>query len=222
MNRSAQQKQPDSAAHRPSKAFGKPQSEKSRVILAGALEVFTTQGYAAASMDRIAKAAGVSKPTLYSHFKNKEGLFIALIQQLTEKQNQMLLNLPTELGASIPPEKVLHRIATSVLEGFSENHKLMTLMRLIIGESERFPALALTFVREVEKPLLEKLCAYLGAQTQLNFLDPMVAARIFVGSLAHYMIVQKIMQGETVLPLDRELMVKGLVDQLMAGGNVGE
>ena len=41
-------------------------------------------GYAAASMDRIAVATSVSKPTLYSYFQGKEGLFTALIQQVSQ------------------------------------------------------------------------------------------------------------------------------------------
>ncbi|MGC1247708.1 MAG: TetR/AcrR family transcriptional regulator, partial [Spirulinaceae cyanobacterium] len=49
-----------------SKQPSKNKSDKGQAILAGALQVFTKHGYAAASMDRIASAAGVSKPTLYS------------------------------------------------------------------------------------------------------------------------------------------------------------
>lgn len=55
-------------------------ADKEEVILQGALQVFTHQGYAAASMDRIAAAAGVSKSTLYSYFRDKEGVFVALVQ----------------------------------------------------------------------------------------------------------------------------------------------
>lgn len=197
----------------------KTQSDKAKIILAGALEVFTTQGYAAASMDRIAKAAGVSKPTLYTYFKNKEGLFVALIQQMSGKGQQMLHALPTTPDGSMPPEKVLYTMAITVLTEFSANQNLMTLMRLIIGESERFPELGKTFVREVQKPMLERLCAYLETQPQLNFPDAMVAARIFAGALVHYMIVQKIMHGEEILPLERDRMVKGLVHQMLAGCN---
>lgn len=192
------------------------QSEKGKAILAGALKVFTTQGYAAASMDRIAKVAGVSKPTLYTHFKNKEGLFIALIQQKTKDNHQMLASLPTAAYLQAPPETMLSRLATTVLEEFSENQSLMTLLRLIIGESERFPNLAKTFVREVEKPMLEMLAAYLTAQPRLNYPDPMVAARIFVGAIVHYLLTQNVLQGSEILPMERDRMVKGLVHQMMA------
>lgn len=189
---------------------------KAQTILTGALKVFTTQGYAAASMDQIAKTCGVSKPTLYTYFTNKEGLFIALVQQQTGEHHQLMsvLNAPAK---PLPPEQMLHNMAALVIDNFSKNQTLLTLMRLIIGESERFPDLAKTFVREVTQPLLARLVAYLETQPQLNLFDPMVAARIFVGALVHYLIVQEIMHGKEILPLDRDRMIKGLVYQMLAG-----
>jgi len=196
--------------HRPRKE--KP--DKAQAILAGALQVFTSHGYAAASMDRIASAAGVSKPTLYSYFQDKEGLFFALVMQLTKNNRKTLFSLPTKSNLQAPPDKVLHQIATSVLTEFSQNQPLLTLMRLIIGESERFPELAQTFIREIKKPILEKLASYLASQPQLNLPDPMVAARIFIGSLVDYLITQHIMNGSEILPLEGDRMVDGLVHLL--------
>ena len=117
--------------------------EKASAILLGALEVFTTHGYAAASMDRIASAAGVSKPTVYSYFKDKEHLFIALIQQMTQRTDHTLQALQSGGISQMPPEEGLRLLATTVLENFvHDNQRLPTFMRLIIGESERFPELA--------------------------------------------------------------------------------
>ena len=53
--------------------------EKRQLILDAAVELFTEFGYQSTSMDKIAKQAGVSKQTLYSHFGNKEELFSASI-----------------------------------------------------------------------------------------------------------------------------------------------
>ncbi|NJL86086.1 MAG: TetR/AcrR family transcriptional regulator [Leptolyngbyaceae cyanobacterium SM1_1_3] len=194
----------------------KNKTDKVKVILAGALEVFTTHGYASASMDRIAAAANVSKPTLYRYFQDKEGLFVALIQQLTATNNQILFDLSTEPNSQNPPEKALRHLATSVLEKFSRNEPLSNLMRLIIGESERFPGLARTFVREIQKPLLSRLSSYLAAQPQLHLPDPPVAARIFVGSLVHYLLVQNVMHGSDIVPLERDRMIDGLIHLIMA------
>lgn len=190
---------------------------KAQTILAGALEVFTNQGYAAASMDRIAKTCGVSKPTLYTYFKSKEGLFVALIQQMTEEHHRMLVVAPDTSASTLPPDQLLQAMASLVIDKFSENRSLLTLMRLVIGESERFPELAKTFVREVKKPMLERFVAYLKTQPQLNLPDPMVAARMFAGTLVHYLLVQEIMHGKEILPLDRDRMIEGLVHQMMAG-----
>ena len=197
-------------------------ADKAKTILAGALEVFTTQGYAAASMDRIAKTCGVSKPTLYTYFKSKEGLFVALIQQMTEEHRRMLLVAPNTSTSALPPEQLLQAMAALVIDKFSENRRLLTLMRLVIGESERFPELAKTFVREVKKPMLERLVAYLETQPQLNLPDPMVAARMFAGTLVHYLLVQEIMHGKEILPLDRDRLIAGLVHQMMAGATKPE
>src|ERR1041385_4661937 len=60
-------------------------SAKRRQIIEGAREVFLTQGVDAASMNDIARKAGVSKGTLYVYFKNKEDLFEAI----TEEQCRM-------------------------------------------------------------------------------------------------------------------------------------
>ena len=190
--------------------------EKAQAILLGALQVFSTQGYAAASMDRIAAAAGVSKPTVYSYFQDKPGLFVALIRQTTQRADQILGELQSGPVSQLPPEQAMRRLATTVLEEFSRNRQLPTMMRLIIGESERFPELAQTFVQEVQKPLLERLKAYFTAQPQLNLPDPEVAARMFAGSITHYIIVQEILNGKEILPLSHERMVDGLVAQMMA------
>jgi AcrR family transcriptional regulator len=50
------------------------------------MQEFVNCGYAAASMDRIAAGAGVSKSTLYSYFQGKEGVFTALIQQMSQSE----------------------------------------------------------------------------------------------------------------------------------------
>lgn len=54
-------------------------------VLASAIEVFTAEGYGAASAERIASAAGVTRGALYHHFKHKRELFIAAYDKLNEE-----------------------------------------------------------------------------------------------------------------------------------------
>lgn len=191
-------------------------SEKAKAILDGAFQVFVTQGYAAASMDRIAATAGVSKSTLYSNFQDKQGLFQALIQEMTYASRQVVFALLSQPDLQAPPRDVLRQIATYMLDSFEENQPVLTLMRLVIGESERFPEVAQKFVLEIKKPLLEQLTLYLSSQPQLKLPDPAVTARVFSGALVHYLIVQKLLYGDEVLPLARDRLVDGLIGLITA------
>lgn len=63
-----------------SRLLGRPKDmEKRAAILCAASQLFLELGFERATVDRIAQAAGVSKLTVYSHFADKEGLFVALI-----------------------------------------------------------------------------------------------------------------------------------------------
>ncbi|MBM5573819.1 TetR/AcrR family transcriptional regulator [Deefgea sp. CFH1-16] len=52
---------------------------KRQQILDGARRIFIELGFASSSVEKIAKAAGVAKGTIYNYFDSKEALFVALI-----------------------------------------------------------------------------------------------------------------------------------------------
>jgi AcrR family transcriptional regulator len=117
-----------------------------QAILDAALTVFAERGYEAARLDDVAARAGVAKGTLYLYFKDKEALFAALVRGAV---SPML----DKVGAfsAAPGTK-----ATDILQFFfavfrqevlGTNRKL--LLRLIISEGPRFPALAEFYYREV-------------------------------------------------------------------------
>src|SRR6266568_3611424 len=66
---------------------------KRRQIIEGARRVFLTQGFDAASMGEIARAAGVSKGTLYVYFESKEELFAVVAREACKTQAETLLAL---------------------------------------------------------------------------------------------------------------------------------
>lgn len=55
-----------------------------QLILQSALELFTSKGYEGTSMDDIAKAVGIRKASLYSHFSGKESIFSAIFEDILE------------------------------------------------------------------------------------------------------------------------------------------
>src|SRR5579864_6442436 len=68
-------------------------SAKRRQIVRGARSIFLAQGFDAASMGEIARAAGVSKGTLYVYFDNKEELFEAIVHEQCLVQAEGLFDL---------------------------------------------------------------------------------------------------------------------------------
>jgi len=184
-------------------------------ILSGAMQVFTAQNYATASMSQVSAAAGVSNQTLNFYFKDKESLFAALIKQRLDQTNQGLLSLSVDNNLPASPEVTLRRVAIAMLAAFSEDKTLSAIIRLLIGESGRFPELAQYFVREVEKPIFEQLSTYFKFHPDVQIGDPTVATRIFVGSLMHYSLIQTVLQGQDIVPLERDRMVDGLIASII-------
>ncbi|MDA8067581.1 MAG: helix-turn-helix domain containing protein, partial [Actinomycetota bacterium] len=66
------------------------------LILAAALAEFATRGYEAASMGRVATAAGVARTVLYDHFPSKHALFVEV---LDAEQRALLDHLSAALGS---------------------------------------------------------------------------------------------------------------------------
>ncbi|MGK7887710.1 MAG: TetR/AcrR family transcriptional regulator C-terminal domain-containing protein, partial [Leptolyngbyaceae cyanobacterium] len=76
----------------------------------------------------------------------------------------------------------------------------------------RFPQLAQAFVAHIEQTAFRQLCRYFTTTSQLDLKDPEATARIFVGSLVHFVIVQEMLHGREVLPMERDRLVDALVD----------
>lgn len=182
--------------------------DKVDAILAGAMQEFLTHGYAATSMDRVTAAAGVSKTTVYSYFQDKEGLFKALIERMADAK-YLAVQDPNFLQGE--PQVFLKRLATNIVEQVEQDQEFLSLVRLIIGESGRFPLLAKIFVTNVDKPGLDLITHYFTEHPELQLPDPQVAARIFVGTLIHFTIINNILQCQDVLPMERDRLIDNLV-----------
>ncbi|MBE9208380.1 TetR/AcrR family transcriptional regulator [Nostoc sp. LEGE 06077] len=183
--------------------------EKTKAILDGAMQEFLENGYAAARIDKIAVAAGVSKATIYRRFPDKESLFIELVQQLAcEKE---LFNPNHLLSAQGDVASFLKSFANMMLTHVADDPQSLTFLRIIIGESGRFPELAQAFVRNIEKPMLQAMTHYLGSHPELELPDPEVAARAFMGTLIHFVLLRDVLHGGDIVPIDRDRLVDQLV-----------
>lgn len=192
---------------------------KPEAILEGAMREFLAHGYAATSMDRVASAAGVSKATVYSHFGDKEGLFNSLIDHLAGERFRGVFGAIAAGHVGERPAATLRGLALALLEIARTDEHLLAFMRLIVGESGRFPELARAYVNHIAKPVIENLAAYLKSRPELRLRDPEASARVFVGTLVYFIIVQEVLHGKKLLPMKRERLVDTLVSLITGGGD---
>jgi TetR/AcrR family transcriptional regulator, mexJK operon transcriptional repressor len=116
-------------------------SEKARTVLAGARAVFLANGFTAATTDMIQQAAGVSKSTVYSHYPNKEALFVSVVEAECALFQKAICK-HTFPGKGLA--KILNEIAQVYLELLLSRDGL-ALYRAIISEAPRFPELGRRF-----------------------------------------------------------------------------
>lgn len=182
---------------------------KREQILRGAIAIFLRHGYEGTSMDQVATAAGVSKITIYKHFQDKQGLFIALMEQVTTQRFEAVFGT---LSLEEEPAVVLRQVATKLLNLLAVDGEYIAFLRLIIGESGRFPALGQLFVQAMPQRVLPLLSQYFVAHPELDLAHPEAAARVFMGSLMGYTMTQYLLHGQALMPLAPEAMIDGLID----------
>jgi len=109
------------------------------------MEEFIARGFAATRLDDIARRAGVAKGTIYLHFKDKESMFEELVRTV-------IVPVVARLNALPPPAGSVR----DLIEAFAGNFlnqvigtRRGDLVRLIVAEGPRFPAVADFYYREV-------------------------------------------------------------------------
>lgn len=81
-----------------------PAAARRRQLLDIALAEFADQGYRGVSMDRVAEAAGVTKPVLYQHFRSKRALYLELVDDVADRLEGAVVKATAD--AASPREQV--------------------------------------------------------------------------------------------------------------------
>jgi AcrR family transcriptional regulator len=147
-------------------------------VLEGARRVFMADGYEGASVDAIAREAGVSKATLYSYFADKRLLFMEVARTECARQAEESLQL---IDLSAPPRTVL-RLAAERMLGFILSDFGQRVFRICVAEADRFPELGREFYQSGPALVRERMTEYLrgaAARGELAIEDYDLAADQF-------------------------------------------
>jgi len=122
---------------------------KRRAILRGAQEIFLRDGFAAASMDDVARAAGVGKMTVYRHFGSKDALYRDMLEEVCATE---LFN--ADIPRGLPLEEELPRLGRAFIDLITDPEKLGT-YRLALSEAERTPDVSRLFYEGAVTPVMD-------------------------------------------------------------------
>ncbi len=185
-------------------------------VLEGARLVFLSDGFEGASVDDIARAANVSKATLYSYFPDKRFLFMQVAK--TECQRQADLAIAT-INMEAPIGQVLHDIASEMVE-FITSKFGKQIFRICVGESDRFPELGREFYDSGPMLIRSKLIDFFEkgvARGDLKIDDFELAADQF-HELAKATLFPKLVFNiaDDFSTVEKERVINGAVEMFMA------
>ena len=155
-------------------------SSKRRQILDGASKVFMDLGFDGASMGEIARAAGVSKGTLYVYFADKNRLFEAIVEEEVLDQQKVAFNFDPERDAAT----TLREFGQAYIELLCRPRG-GSAVRTVMAIAERMPDVGRRFYDNVIAHVINRLAAYLEVRVaagELKIEDVKLAASQFMMS----------------------------------------
>ncbi len=177
-----------------------PDNRRRRVakILRNARRLFARDGYDRVSMDRIAAACGLTKPVLYYYFEDKRAVLLAVLEAHWAEQAAVL----EAFQPSADVRKSLSDLARLILK---ETARAATgdIIRIVLAEAARHPEIGREFFQSFGPIFERRLLGEIRPHLSPRLTDATVLALFhqFVGSLAHYSLLQQVLRpGRRHLP----------------------
>ncbi len=185
-------------------------------VLEGARAVFLRDGFDGASVDDIAREAGVSKATLYSYFPDKRLLFMEVAKAECRRQADEAEALIDDTA----PVAIVLRLAAERITDFVLSDFGQRVFRICVAESDRFPGLGHEFYHSGPLLIRERLaeflrCAMNRGEVQID--DVYLAADQFM-QLCKADLHERMIFGmaDCCTPRDRQRVIDGAVAMFMA------
>ena len=196
------------AAREAPRGRGRPQvrsdEETRAVIFDAAGNEFADAGYAATSMESVARRAGISTKTLYRLIPNKAALFEAMV---TKRLDEFVSTIRLRACEGRDVESALQEALLACAE-LLLNGDVIALQRMVLAESDKFPEMAQTFYVKAMRRTVATLANWLGAEKERGLIaieNPEIAAGMLLGMLA-FEPQRAVMFGQKPLPGRQELL----------------
>jgi TetR/AcrR family transcriptional regulator len=189
--------------------------ERRRVIVEAAVALFSQKGFRGTTTKEIAETAGCSEATIFKHFATKNALYSAILE--TKSRIDETLAKASQAAASKDDSGVFRAVG---LESLIRTEQDPSLMRLLLFSALEGHNLSHLFFESKVRGLHEFLSSYIKdriADGAFQPVDPLLAARGFVGMIAHYLLIHEIFEVKRQAGLLPEHVVDTFVRLFLQG-----
>jgi AcrR family transcriptional regulator len=186
-----------------------PAVERRRLILVAAARLFAQRGFQGTTTRRIADEARVNEAILFRHFPTKKELYWAVIEAKCEGRPARAM-LVERLKAGCDEKAAFAAVAQGMLERQAADTSLMRLL-LFSGLEEH--ELSARFFQTYAAGYYELLADYIRARIKagaFRAIDPLLAARSFLGMVVYHSMVQELFGGKRYRNYDSQCVAETL------------
>jgi AcrR family transcriptional regulator len=189
--------------------------ERRRVIVEAAVALFSQKGFRGTTTKEIAETAGCSEATIFKHFATKDELYSAILE--AKSRIEETLAKAAHAAACKDDVGVFRAVG---LESLIRTEQDPSLMRLLLFSALEGHDLSHLFFESKVRGLHEFLSGYIKgriADGAFQPVDPLLAARGFVGMIAHYLLIHEIFEVKRPAGLLPEHVVDTFVRLFLQG-----
>ena len=173
------------------------------LILERSWELFQRKGFRGVSVDEICNQCGLTKPTLYYYFKNKENLFIKVLEYKMQGINKSI----TQPGTL---DEKLTRFALTILQSFGSGYSLLLREHEHFKNLENSHKIREAFQENLYLPLQELIKTGIE-EKELRGKEPYFLALAFLG------IVNNLIGKDSEFGLDTQTLAEEIVKFFLEG-----
>jgi len=176
--------------------------ERRDEIVRAAMECFAARGFSGTTTREIAARVGITEAALYRHFEGKEALYAAIIDR--KMAAPALAERLVEAAARGDDRGVFGGLAKLIIEALQADPAFF---RILLYTALEGHSLAEPFFRQRMAALREFLSGYIARRTRegaFRELDPVLAARAFIGMVWDYVLVRELFQQKESYPISGE------------------
>lgn len=183
-------------------------------VIDAALALFSEFGYSQTRLDDVAAKAGISKGTVYLYFASKQDLFEAVILDRITPWLEAIAS--QEINDADTTDEVVRNFLSWGWNQFLET-KLFMITKVVLAESNNFPDLAKTYMREVMGPVHDHMTMLLVRGAKRGEVDDEITperVKALLAPLSWLSMWRQVLLAHGTPPVDESRFVQEAIEMV--------